>query len=77
MKVKLLAPYAGANRTYDQGTVVDMPSKLALALIDGGKAASVDVHAQAVAFDVGTAEVREEVGLPAQPEKTERRPRRR
>lgn len=77
MKVKLLTPYQGANRAYDQGTIVDMPSKLALRLVETGAAVSVDVHAQAVAFDVGEPVAREDAGLPAQPEKTERRPRKR
>lgn len=76
MKVLLLTAYEGANRTYEPGTVIDMPSKLALKLIDGGTASSVDVHAQAKAYDVGVPEAREEAGMPAQPERTERRPRR-
>lgn len=77
MKVKLLTPYQGANRAYDEGTIVDMPSKLALRLVETGAAVSVDVHAKAVAFDVGTPEVREEAGMPPQPEGTTRKPRRR
>lgn len=77
MKVKLLTPYQGANRAYDEGTIVDMPSKLALGLVEKGEAVSVDVHAEAVAFDVGAPEVREEAGLPAQPEGSTRRKSRR
>ena len=53
MKVKLTKEFSGANRRYAAGTIIDLPSRVALTLLEAGGAVSVSAAANAVAFDVG------------------------
>lgn len=54
MKVRLTKDYEGANCTYPADTVIDLPSAIALRVLEAGTAVSVSVRAEAVAFDIGS-----------------------